>query len=335
MNFKFLSESPWKGNKRRTSIETVSPILSRNNSRTTQQQDSDRFIPFRINEQDTSYLAHSCDESSHNNNSMSQEHIQSSGKKEKKQGLNSYQNLLQNHIINPITQADYKLISDDDSFIPFNKNYKFLKYKKSKAISYEKSLCQNIGAPFQSKIIAQTPKQPHRKIPKLPYKILDAPSLIDDYYLNLIDWGASNDISIGLDNAVYVWSTQTNKASKIYECQSDGYICSLSWDAKAQYLAIGESDGRIKLFDVQASKVAFDIASHECRVSSLAWNDNLLSSGSRDRRILTRDIRCPEIVQTAYLGHKQEVCGLKWSPDKSLLASGGNDNKLFIWNLKT
>lgn len=28
-----------------------------------------------------------------------------------------------------------------------------------------------------------------------------------------------------------------------------------------------------------------------------------------------------------------QVCGLKWSPDHQHLASGGNDNKLFVWNL--
>lgn len=31
-------------------------------------------------------------------------------------------------------------------------------------------------------------------------------------------------------------------------------------------------------------------------------------------------------------GHSQEVCGLKWSFDETQLASGGNDNKLFIWS---
>lgn len=31
------------------------------------------------------------------------------------------------------------------------------------------------------------------------------------------------------------------------------------------------------------------------------------------------------------LGHNQEVCGLQWSPDGKLLASGGNDNVLNIW----
>ena len=31
-------------------------------------------------------------------------------------------------------------------------------------------------------------------------------------------------------------------------------------------------------------------------------------------------------------GHKQEVCGLKWSFDQQQLASGGNDNRLNIWS---
>ena len=33
-----------------------------------------------------------------------------------------------------------------------------------------------------------------------------------------------------------------------------------------------------------------------------------------------------------FLGHNQEVCGLKWSHDDQTLASGGNDNKIFLWN---
>ena len=34
-------------------------------------------------------------------------------------------------------------------------------------------------------------------------------------------------------------------------------------------------------------------------------------------------------------GHKQEVCGLKWSFDGQHLASGGNDNKLYVWTPHT
>lgn len=41
----------------------------------------------------------------------------------------------------------------------------------------------------------------------------------------------------------------------------------------------------------------------------------------------------PSIVKE-FTSHKQEVCGLKWSFDEKMLASGGNDNKLFIWDVQ-
>lgn len=61
---------------------------------------------------------------------------------------------------------------------------------------------------------------------------------------------------------------------------------------------------------------------------ALAWNGEQLSSGSRDRVILQRDVRTPPSAERRLQGHRQEVCGLKWSPDHQHLASGGNDNKV-------
>jgi cell division cycle protein 20 (cofactor of APC complex) len=37
-------------------------------------------------------------------------------------------------------------------------------------------------------------KKAFRHIPAAPERILDAPELIDDYYLNLIDWGSTNKV---------------------------------------------------------------------------------------------------------------------------------------------
>ena len=68
---------------------------------------------------------------------------------------------------------------------------------------------------------------------------------------------------------------------------------------------------------------------HSLPTGALAWNADQLSSGSRDRVILQRDIRAPPLQSERRLqGHRQEVCGLKWSTDHQLLASGGNDNKV-------
>uniref|UniRef100_A0A8C9L2W6 CDC20/Fizzy WD40 domain-containing protein n=1 Tax=Pavo cristatus TaxID=9049 RepID=A0A8C9L2W6_PAVCR len=64
-----------------------------------------------------------------------------------------------------------------------------------------------------------------------------------------------------------------------------------------------------------------------------AGADKQSSLRTADRMILQRDIRTPPLQSERRLqGHRQEVCGLKWSTDHQLLASGGNDNKLLVWN---
>lgn len=54
-------------------------------------------------------------------------------------------------------------------------------------------------------------------------------------------------------------------------------------------------------------------------------------SGSRSGAIHHHDVRVASHHIGSLLGHNQEVCGLQWSPDGKLLASGGNDNVLNIW----
>ena len=39
---------------------------------------------------------------------------------------------------------------------------------------------------------AMQPRKHTRHIPQSPERILDAPDLLDDYYLNLLDWNAQN-----------------------------------------------------------------------------------------------------------------------------------------------
>lgn len=56
-----------------------------------------------------------------------------------------------------------------------------------------------------------------------------------------------------------------------------------------------------------------------------------LFSGSRSGAIHHHDVRVASHLVGSLLNHNQEVCGLEWSPDGKLLASGGNDNVLNIW----
>ena len=111
-------------------------------------------------------------------------------------------------------------------------------------------------------------------------------------------------------------------------------VTSVAWAERGHLVSVGTHRGTVQVWDVTAGKRIHTLEGHTARVGALAWNGDLLASGSRDRLILQRDIRTPpSIAQRRLSGHRQEVCGLKWSPDNQLLASGGNDNKLFVWGL--
>lgn len=172
----------------------------------------------------------------------------------------------------------------------------------------------------------------YRKIGKVPFKVLDAPNLQDDFYLNLLEWSSLNILSVALDSSLYFWNANNNRVLKFCELAPDS-ISSLNWNAHGTQIAVGTSKGTIELWDAAKSCRVGEYGGHSARVSSVAWGDGILASGSRDRSVVMRDIReRAECVISRHEGHTQEVCGLKWSFDNNLLASGGNDNKLFLWS---
>ena len=65
----------------------------------------------------------------------------------------------------------------------------------------------------KSQKLLTSPKKSLRKIPRAPYKVLDAPDLQDDFYLNLVDWSYSNVLTVGLGSSVYLWSASTSQVT--------------------------------------------------------------------------------------------------------------------------
>ena len=69
-----------------------------------------------------------------------------------------------------------------------------------------------MGSPCSQKLL-RSPRKPTRKISKIPFKVLDAPELQDDFYLNLVDWSSLNVLSVGLGTCVYLWSACTSQVA--------------------------------------------------------------------------------------------------------------------------
>ncbi|TRZ00791.1 hypothetical protein DNTS_017262 [Danionella cerebrum] len=173
-----------------------------------------------------------------------------------------------------------------------------------------------------------------RYIYSVPERILDAPGIRNDFYLNLMDWGKQNQLAVALANQVYLWGVETGDIVLLKTMSDEAeYISSVSWSKGGDFLAIGSSDCKIEIWDVEYQKRLRSMDGHSARVSSLSWNDYMLSSGSRSGSIHQHDVRVPDHHIATFRGHTQEVCGLTWSPDGKYLASGGNDNMAYIWHM--
>lgn len=184
----------------------------------------------------------------------------------------------------------------------------------------------------ESQKLLLSPQKKPRNISKVPYRVLDAPDLLDDFYLNLVDWGQQDILAVGLGDSVYLWDGATQSVDRLCNLSNRDKVTSLNWIGSGTHLAIGTNKGLVEIWDATKIKNVRTMSGHNLRVSSLAWNEHILSSGSRDRSIINRDVRIESPFINKFENHKQEVCGLKWNVEENKLASGGNDNKLFVWD---
>jgi cell division cycle protein 20 (cofactor of APC complex) len=173
-----------------------------------------------------------------------------------------------------------------------------------------------------------------RSVPNGPSKILDAPDLVNDYYLNLLHWGKNNIMSVALKNSVYLWNADDSSITNLLTLENDDIVTSVQFSPTDNTIAVGTQSNTVQIWDSAKCVKLRDLRGHSARIGSLSWNNgNFLSSGSKDSLILNHDIRQHRNIVSRFVGHNQEVCGLTWSHDGTTLASGGNENMLCLWDL--
>ncbi|KAI9171710.1 WD repeat-containing protein [Paramyrothecium foliicola] len=177
--------------------------------------------------------------------------------------------------------------------------------------------------------------QLRRRIATAPDRVLDAPGLIDDYYLNLLDWSSGNQVAIGLERNVYVWSADEGSVSCLMETSPDTYISSVKWSGDGAYVGVGLGTGEVQIWDVAEGQKIRSMFGHDTRVGVMGWNKHLLSTGARSGLVFNHDVRIAEHKVAELVSHTSEVCGLEWRSDGAQLATGGNDNLVSIWDARS
>ncbi|KAL1922150.1 uncharacterized protein VTP21DRAFT_10792 [Calcarisporiella thermophila] len=232
-------------------------------------------------------------------------------------------------------------------------------YLDSATIAYQEQVAKACGIALDKRILAFNAEPPsndkedlrtmynrplkkdatgaqfRRRILTAPERVLDAPGLVDDYYLNLLDWSCLNVLAVGLDRSVYLWNADSGDVNCLCTVAEEDQIASLTWSPDGNFLSIGTFEGDVQIWDAESAAKIRTMTGHQARVGVLSWDKSLLSSGCRDGSIWHHDVRVAQHKVAELLAHTSEVCGLKWRSDGQQLASGGNDNLVNIWDARS
>ena len=131
----------------------------------------------------------------------------------------------------------------------------------------------------------------------------------------MIDWSTQNFLAVGLSSSVYLWNANNSKVTKLCDLGMTDTVTSVSWSLKGPLFALGTNSGEVQIWDINKMKRSRIFHGHTNRVGAISWNSTVMSTGSRDKSILHRDLRSSMPFFNKLEGHKQEICGLKWSFD--------------------
>lgn len=133
---------------------------------------------------------------------------------------------------------------------------------KSKLFEFKDELLKNDNFDLRKKLnfncdlnlnIGKIEGEITRKVNSKPYRILDAPGLSDDFYLNLLDWSSRDIIALGLENNVFLWCCKKMQAYNLLNYpilnNKQKYVTSLIWNNSGNELAVGNSEGYVEIWD--------------------------------------------------------------------------------------
>ncbi|KAF7588067.1 hypothetical protein BBP40_006205 [Aspergillus hancockii] len=207
-----------------------------------------------------------------------------------------------------------------------------------------------------------------RMVPTLPFRILDAPLLRDDFYCSTLAYSTTCGIlAVGLSHRVYLWSESFGVQYPPFADQhSSNYVTSLAFsseDGEKSILAVGRHSGTLCLWSVFDSDIRFEI-NHPDTITCVAFKhvkSRRPSEKFRGVEVDTEDLAVGDDIGNVWYysvewpddeirdefdwqgamtliakisAHTQQVCGISWSPDGMYLATGGNDNACQLFDLQ-
>ncbi|KAJ9614639.1 hypothetical protein H2200_002776 [Cladophialophora chaetospira] len=197
-----------------------------------------------------------------------------------------------------------------------------------------------------------------KAVPTVPFRVLDAPNLKDDYYCSILAYSYTcHTLAVALGQKVYLWTEQYGvRYPPLPPARATNFVTSLAFSSEAggkAILAVARNSGSVTLWSLLEPKPRFE-APHPSAASCVAFKPAVtrrtditgtgmtscedLLVGDDSGKIYYYSLEWPEIgagsmtLLAKVEAHGQNICGLSWSPDGHHFVSGGNDNRALLFN---
>ncbi|MCC3456812.1 NACHT domain-containing protein [Microcoleus sp. PH2017_08_TRC_O_A] len=115
-----------------------------------------------------------------------------------------------------------------------------------------------------------------------------------------------------------------------------GSVRSVIFSPDGKLLAIGDTDGVVRLWEASTGREIFTCQGHTNVVESVAFSPDgqILASGSYENKIKLWDVKTGECFKVLQ-GHTESVMSVTFHPDGNILASGSFDRTIRLWDIHT
>ncbi|EER23609.1 WD domain, G-beta repeat containing protein [Coccidioides posadasii C735 delta SOWgp] len=204
-----------------------------------------------------------------------------------------------------------------------------------------------------------------RLVSTVPFRVLDAPFLRDDFYSTTLAYCHKIKVlAVGLSSRVYLWSEQGGvRNPPLQQVSRDNVVTSLSFSSEKggwSILAVGRRHGELSLWSTFDAEVRFEAhfpAGVACvsfkdtpSIGPSEWSSRISASiehlavgddagnvwyytleWTTPRLRKRRNWNGSMTLIARIASHTQQICGLSWSPDGKYFATGGNDNVCLLF----
>ncbi|KAL8938674.1 MAG: hypothetical protein Q9216_003765 [Gyalolechia sp. 2 TL-2023] len=216
--------------------------------------------------------------------------------------------------------------------------------------------------------VRKAAKKEPKSVPSIPFRVLDAPQLRDDFYCSVLAYcHTSRTLAVGLSNKVYLWSESFGvQYPRMAEtARRNSYVTSLSFSSAEgghSILAIGRNSGHISLWSLFDEGTRFE-SQQPNAVACLAFKPvttrrtsakfgtivpvEELLVGDEIGNVYYYAVEWVENINVDIHGwhgamtliakisvHSQQICGLVWSHQGDYFATGANDNACCLFVVK-